>query len=112
MGIGPNRGREEPMIFAVDTWLLPAIAAASSSYLVSLTWERVRRETAPNWRTEALLAALSFIMGAISAYYRSAVFDPSLQNNVIVMFAAGASTTYLWLRFRKYFVVQRSRREP
>ncbi len=91
------------MIFAVDTWLLPAIAAASSSYLVSLVWEKVRKATAPTWRTEALLAALSFIMGAISAYYRSTLFDPSLQNNVIVMFLVGASSTYLWLRLRKYF---------
>jgi hypothetical protein len=91
------------MIFSIDTWLLPAIAAASSSYLVSLSWERFRKETAPNWRTEAILAALSFIMGAISAYYRSAQFDSGLQNNVIVMFVVGASSTYLWLRLRRYF---------
>jgi hypothetical protein len=99
------------MIFAVDTWLLPAIAAASSSYLVSLIWERVRSTTAPTWRTEALLAALSFIMGGISAYYRSRVFDPSLQDNVIVMFLVGASTTYLWLRLRKYFLNFMTRNE-
>ena len=99
------------MIFALDTWLLPAIAAASSSYLVSLFWERFRRATAPNWRTEALLAALSFIMGGISSYYRSTVFDPSLQNNVIVMFLVGASSTYLWLRLRKYFVGYMTREE-
>ena len=91
------------MFLALDTWLLPAIAAASSSYLVSLVWERVRRTTAPAWRTEALLAALSFIMGAVSAYYRSTIFGAGLQNNVIVMFVVGASSTYLWLRLRKYF---------
>jgi hypothetical protein len=99
------------MIFGLDTWLLPAIAASSSSYLVSLIWERVSRATAPTWRTEALLAALSFIMGAISAYYRSANYDPSLQNNVIVMFLVGASTTYLWLRLRKYFLGVMTRNE-
>ncbi len=98
------------MIFALDTWLMPAIAAASSSYLVSLCWERFRNSTAPNWRTEVLLAALSFIMGAISSYYRSALFDPSLENNVIIMFLVGASSTYLWLRLRKYFVIQRGNR--
>jgi hypothetical protein len=98
------------MIFSLDTWLLPAIAAASSSYLVSLGWERYRRSSAPNWRTEALLASLSFIMGAISSYYRSASFDPSLENNVIVMFLVGGSTTYIWLRLRKYFVGYRPHR--
>jgi hypothetical protein len=97
------------MIFDLDTWLLPAIAAASSSYLVSLIWERFRRATAPNWQTEALLASLSFIMGAISAYYRFTVFNPSLQNNVIVMFIVGASTTCLWLGLRKYFCRFRAR---
>lgn len=99
------------MFLALDIWLLPAIAAASSSYLVSLIWERLRKATAPAWRTEALLAALSFIMGAISAYYRSAIFDPGLQNNVIVMFLVGASTTYLWLRLRKYFLGFMTRNE-
>jgi hypothetical protein len=98
------------MFFSLDTWLLPAIAAASSSYLVSLGWERLSRATAPSGRIEALLAALSFIMGAICAYYRSAMFDPSLENNVIIMFLVGASTTYLWLRLRKYFVACKSHR--
>jgi hypothetical protein len=41
-------------------------------------------------------------MGAICAYYRHTVFAPSLENNVIIMFAVGASTTYFWLLFRKY----------
>jgi hypothetical protein len=98
------------MIFAVDTWLLPAIAAASSSYLVSLGWERFKSVSAPNWRTEALLAALSFIMGGFSSYYRTTLVDPSLENNIIVMFVVGGSTTYLWLRLRKYFAVYKSRR--
>ncbi len=98
------------MIFALDTWLMPAIAAASSSYLVSLGWERFRNATAPSRRIEVLLAALSFIMGAISSYYRSTLFDPSLENNVIVMFVVGASTTYLWLRLRKYFLFQKGNR--
>ncbi len=98
------------MIFSIDTWLLPAIAAGSSSYLVSLIWERFKHDTAPSRKTEAFLAALSFIMGAISAYYRSAMFDPRLESNVIVMFVAGASTTYLWLRLRKYIMNFTSRR--
>ena len=98
------------MFFSLDTWLLPAIAAASSSYLVSLVWERLGRSTAPSGRTEALLAAMSFVMGAISAYYRSALFDPSLENNVIIMFLVGASTTCLWLRLRRYFTVSKSKR--
>jgi hypothetical protein len=98
------------MILSVDIWLLPAIAAGSSSYLVSLIWERLRSETAPSGRMEFLLATLSFIMGAISSYYRSASFGLGLENNIIVMFIVGASTTYLWLRLRKYFMIYRSSR--
>jgi hypothetical protein len=90
------------MIFAVETWLLPAIAAGSSSYLVSLGWERLRKPSAPSGIMAGFLAALSFIMGAICAYYRHTVFAPSLENNIIVMFVVGASTTYLWLLLRKY----------
>lgn len=92
------------MIFSLDTWLLPAIAAGASSYLVSLLWERLKAETAPSGFTAAFLAALSFIMGAISAWYRDTLFHPSLENNIIIMFLVGASTTWLWLRFRKYFL--------
>lgn len=99
------------MLFGLDTWLLPAIAAAASSFLVCLTWERLRTATAPSGRMAAFLAALSFIMGAISSYYRHNLFDPSLENNIIIMFFVGASTTYIWLRFRKYFVNSRERRE-
>jgi len=51
---------------------------------------------------EAFLAGLSFIMGAVSAYYRHTVFAPSPENNIIIMFLVGASTTHLWLLLRKY----------
>ncbi len=91
------------MIFSVDTWLLPAIAAGSSSYLVCLAWERIRTSTAPSGRLSAFLAGLSFVMGAICAYYRHTVFGPTLESNVIIMFIVGASTTYFWLLLRKYF---------
>ncbi len=90
------------MILSLDIWLLPAIAASSSSYLVCLAWERIKSSTAPNGVLEAFLAILSFLMGAICAYYRYRVFAPSLESNVIIMFLVGASTTYLWLLFRKY----------
>jgi hypothetical protein len=90
------------MIFALETWLLPAIAAGSSSYLVSLGWERFRKPSAPSGTMAGFLAALSFMMGAICAYYRHSVFAHSLENNIIIMFVVGASTTYLWLLLRKY----------
>ncbi len=90
------------MIFSVDTWLLPAIAASSSSYLVCLAWERIRNSSAPNGMLSAFLAGLSFLMGAICSYYRHTIFDPSLESNVIIMFFVGASTTYFWLLLRKY----------
>jgi hypothetical protein len=90
------------MIFSLDTWLLPAIAAGSSSYLVCLLWERLKSATAPGGMMSAFLSGLSFVMGAISAYYRHEAFDPSLENNVIVMFVVGASTTYFWLLLRKH----------
>ncbi len=48
------------------------------------------------------LSALSFVMGAISAYYRNMQFAATLESNVIIMFVAGASTTYLWLLLRQY----------
>lgn len=90
------------MIFSLETWLLPAIAASSSSYLVCLVWERIRHATAPNGLLSAFLAGLSFIMGAICSYYRHTVFAPGLENNIIVMFFVGASTTYFWLLLRKH----------
>ncbi len=90
------------MFLSIDTWLLPAIAAASSSYLVCLAWERFRNSSAPNGLLAAFLAGLSFLMGAICAYYRYRIYAPSLENNVIIMFLVGASTTYLWLLLRKY----------
>jgi hypothetical protein len=91
------------MVFSVDTWLLPAIAAGSSSYLVCLLWKRIRTGTAPSERLSGFLAGLSFAMGAICAYYRHELFGPSLESNIIIMFIVGASTTYLWLLLRKYF---------
>jgi fermentation-respiration switch protein FrsA (DUF1100 family) len=90
------------MILALDTWLLPAIAASSSSYLVCLVWERIRNSTAPEGVLAAFLAGLSFMMGAISAYYRYRLFAVSLENNVITMFIVGATTTYFWLLLRRY----------
>jgi hypothetical protein len=90
------------MIFSVDTWLLPAIAASSSSYLVCLLWERIRSRTAPSGILSAFLAGLSFLMGAICSYYRYTLFAPSLESNVIIMFFVGASTTFFWLLLRKY----------
>lgn len=91
------------MFFSLDTWLLPAIAASSSSYLVCLAWERFKNSTAPSRMLAAFLAGLSFLMGAICAYYRHRVFNPSMENNVIIMFVVGASTTYFWLLLRRYF---------
>jgi zinc transporter ZupT len=90
------------MIFALDVWLLPAIAASSSSYLVSLIWERVRPPSAPTPLLSAVLSGLSFLMGGISAYYRYSVFAPSLENNIIIMFTAGAISTFAWLYLRRY----------
>jgi cytochrome c553 len=90
------------MILYLDIWLFPAIAAGSASYLVSLLWERFRKRTAPSPVMAAYLAVLSFIMGAVCAYYRHTEFAPSLENNVIVMFTAGASTTFFYLLLLKY----------
>jgi glucan phosphoethanolaminetransferase (alkaline phosphatase superfamily) len=97
------------MIFSMDVWLLPAIAAASSSYLVCLAWERVKSNSAPDGLLAAFLAALSFLMGAICAYYRYRLYAPTLEGNVIVMFVAGATTTYFWLLLRRYLPGSRSR---
>lgn len=96
-------GQGVRMFLSVDTWLLPAIAAGSSSYLVCLLWERFRTRTAPNGLLAGFLAGLSFVMGGISAYTRHSLFAVSLENNIIVMFFVGASTTFFWLLLRKYF---------
>ncbi len=88
------------MILDLDLWLLPAIAAASSSYLVSLAWERVRPSTAPTRWIEGFLAILSFVMGGICALYRDTRYNSSPEANVIIMFVAGATTTYSWLLLR------------
>ena len=90
------------MVFSIDTWLLPAIAASSSSYLVCLVWERIKVSTAPDGVLSAFLAGLSFLMGAICSYYRYTLFRPSLESNVIIMFIVGATTTYFWLLLRKH----------
>ena len=90
------------MIFSIETWLLPAIAAGSSSYLVCLTWEKLRHDSAPNGATEIFLVVLSFLMGGVCAYFRHALFITSLESDVIVMFIVGASTTFFWLLLRKY----------
>ena len=95
------------MFLSLDIWLLPAIAAASSSYLVSLIWERIRPLTAPNGLISGLLSGLSFAMGGISSYYRYSLFAPSLESNVIIMFAAGAIATYVWLSIRRFFPWER-----
>ena len=102
--------KERAVILSLDTWLLPAIGAAASSYLVCLGWERFRNSTAPSRTMSAFLAALSFLMGAVSSYQRFVLFAVSLENNVIVMFVVAASTTYLWLRLRKYIFNHSSRR--
>ncbi len=90
------------MLFAMEIWLLPAIAASSASYLVCLAWERFRYNTAPTNLQAAFLAVLSFLMGATCAYFRHGLFAPSLESNVIIMFTAGASSTFFWLLLRKY----------
>ena len=101
------------MIFSFDTWLLPAIASASSSYLVSLGWERFRPATAPNGFVAGFLVVLSFIMGAICAHYRDKLFQPNPESNIITMFMVGASTTYFWLLMRKFLPGAKSRqRKP
>ena len=48
------------------------------------------------------LFSLSFIMGGISSYFRFKTYGTSLEDNIIVMFIAGASTTFFWLLLRKY----------
>jgi hypothetical protein len=90
------------MLLSIDTWLLPAIAAGASSYLVSLVWEKIRYDTSPGGPLAILLAVLSFLMGGICAYYRQQVIAPTLENNFIMAFVVGASTTYIWLLLRKY----------
>jgi hypothetical protein len=90
------------MILSLEIWVLPAIAAGASSYLVSLAWEKFRRVTAPTGPMAGFLAGLSCLMGAVCSYYRHITSSPSLEGNIIVMFVAGASSTYLWLLLRRY----------
>ncbi|HTY64057.1 MAG TPA: hypothetical protein VMG30_17545 [Acidobacteriota bacterium] len=90
------------MFLAIDIWLLPAISAGASSYLVSLAWEKIRYDTSPAGPLAILLAILSFLMGGICAYYRQQVIAPTVENNIIMAFVVGATTTYFWLLLRKY----------
>lgn len=90
------------MFLAVDVWLLPAITAAAASYLVCLAWEKFRPGSSPGGTLAAFLAGMSFLMGGICACYRQERLAPSPENNVIVMFVAGAVTTFFWLLLRKY----------
>jgi Na+/proline symporter len=90
---------------------LPAIAAGSSSYLVCLLWERIRSNSAPSGMLAGFLAGLSFLMGGISSYYRHRLYTASLENNVIIMFAVAASTTYFWLLLRRYLPGYNGRRQ-
>lgn len=90
------------MIFALDIWLLPAIVAGSSSYLVCLIWERFKTSSAPGRLIAGFLAVLSFLMGGISAYIRNELFASGLESNIIIMFLVGASTTFIWLLLRRY----------
>ena len=101
------------MILLLDVWLFPAIAACSASYLVVLAWERVRPQTAPAGPVAAFLAILSFLMGAVCAWYRVRYHGATPENNVIVMFLTGAATTYAWLLLRRFLPVgvDRERRD-
>lgn len=90
------------MIFSIDIWFLPAIAAGSASYLVCLLWEHYRHKSAPNGILSGFLVSLSFIMGAISAYIRYRAYTVSIEDNIIVMFIVGASSTFFWLLLRRY----------
>lgn len=90
------------MVLSVEIWLLPAIAAGSASYLVSLAWEKFKRSSAPSGYVAGFLVCMSFLMGAICAYYRHRQYEPSLDSNIIIMYVAGATATYLWLLLRRY----------
>jgi len=86
---------------------MPAIGAGAASYLVCLLWERIRHKSAPNGVLAGFLVSLSFIMGALSSYFRYIRYRVSLEENIIVMFTAGVITTFLWLLLRKR--IQRTR---
>lgn len=63
----------------MTTWLLPAIAASLCSWLVSLAWMQYRKDSAPSGIMAGFLSAISFLMGAICANYRSAILARSLE---------------------------------
>jgi len=90
------------MIFYINIWMLPAIAAGASSYLVCLIWERYKNKSAPNGALAGFLVSLSILMGAVCSYLRHSIYTVSLENNIIVMFIVGASSTFFWLLLRRY----------
>jgi hypothetical protein len=87
-------------IQSIMEWLLPAVAAASASYIASLLRQRWCRIHSTNKSAMKFLAALSFLMGAVCAHYRAMVLGRSLENNILVMFFAGGITTLSWLLLR------------
>ena len=60
----------EDHVFSFRDLLLPAVAAGASSFLVSISWARYRKVTAPSHLMIKFLLVLSFLMGALSAVYR------------------------------------------
>lgn len=91
------------MILSVDIWLLPALAAGLSSYLVFRGWLHYsRKASASNHLRTELPVILSFLMGAFCAIYRHAVHARSLENNILVMLLVGGITTLAWLWLSKY----------
>lgn len=90
------------MFLKINIWLMPAIGAGAASYLVCLVWEHIRQKSAPNGVMAGFLVILSFIMGAFSSYFRYIHYRASLEENIIVMFTAGVTTTFFWLLLRKY----------
>jgi hypothetical protein len=81
---------------------MPAIGAGAASFLVCLLWEHIRYKSAPNGVLAAFLVSLSFIMGALSSYFRYLQYGVGLEENIIVMFTAGGTTTFFWLLLQKY----------
>ena len=90
------------MFLKINIWLMPAIGAGAASYLVCLVWEHIRYRSAPNGVLAGFLVSLSFMMGALSSYFRYIQYRVSLEENIIVMFTVGGTTTFLWLLLRKY----------
>ena len=64
---------------------MPAIGAGAASFLVCLLWEHIRYKSAPNGVLAAFLVSLSFIMGALSSYFRYLQYGVGLEENIIVI---------------------------